>query len=179
MKESITVDARKCDEQDDEAVHNAVDSVHKSAVTRENLASVVDANCALDASRRKVAEFDYNAADESACKVYERALPLPTAYIVLKERRVAATLNKGGIFVGKKFKYEPEKQGYDHAADKSAYTARNRLFGTDFRAKFLAADHRAKPVGKRVAADDRNEYGKQNRKQRAVFVTHDPRTHKE
>ena len=49
MKESITVDARKCDEQDDEAVHNAVDSVHKSAVTRENLAVVFDADCALDA----------------------------------------------------------------------------------------------------------------------------------
>ena len=49
MKESITVNARERHEQYDEAVHNAVDSVHKSAVTRENLAVVFDADCALDA----------------------------------------------------------------------------------------------------------------------------------
>ena len=46
---SITVDARECDKQHHKAVHNAVDSVHKSAVTRENLAVVFDADCALDA----------------------------------------------------------------------------------------------------------------------------------
>ena len=68
--QSKTIYTRERNEEYDQTVHNAVDSVHKSSVSRENLAVVLYADGTLDARRGEVSEFAYSTAYETDCKIY-------------------------------------------------------------------------------------------------------------
>ena len=68
--QSKTIYTRERNEEYDQTVHNTVDSVHKTAVSRENLAVVLYADSTLDTRRGEVSEFAYSTAYEADCKRY-------------------------------------------------------------------------------------------------------------
>jgi len=76
---------------------------------RENLAVILYAERTFDTRSGKVAQFAYRAANQTYREVHKRAFPLPAAYIVRKERRIAATCDESRIFVGKHLEKKPEQ----------------------------------------------------------------------